>query len=134
MAHWIRAMACAALCTCPVLMASSGADADGISPAVKGRWVMTNEPGEAIYKDQPEYEFQFARLIYNENPEFSRGWGAMRWTTDSPAAEDHLAQGIKRLTRVSTAPRGTAIALNDDDIFDHPFLYAVEVGGWDLSD
>ena len=130
---WVRAVSCAALCGCPVLVASTGADADGISPAVKGRWFMTNEHGEVLYRDQPAYEFQFARLIYSENPEFSRGWGAMRWTTDSPAAEDHLAQGIKRLTRVSTAPRGTAISLDDDDIFDHPFLYAVEVGGWDLS-
>jgi hypothetical protein len=122
-----------ALCGSPLLIASSGADSDGVSPAVKGRWVMTNEHGEVLYKDRPEFEFQFARLIYSENPEFSRGWGAQRWTTDSPAAENHLAQGIRRLTRVSTAPEGTAISLDDDDIFDHPLLYAVEVGGWDLS-
>src|SRR5262249_42110419 len=118
---------------CPVLIASTGNDADSVSPAVRGRWVMTNEHGEALYKDQPQYEFQFARLIYTENPVYSRGWGALRWTTDSPAAETHLAQGIRRLTRVYTAPAGTAISIDEDDLFNHPLIYAVEVGGWDLS-
>jgi len=119
----------------PMLVAGSAQDVNRDSPAIRGRWVMTNEHGEVLFKDQPQFEFQFARLIYSENPDFSRGWGlgAARWTTDSPAAEIHLVQGIRRLTRVSTAPEGTAISLDDDDLFDHPFLYAVEVGGWDLS-
>src|SRR3954463_4513532 len=119
----------------PLLAASSMQDVEGNAPSVQGRWVMTNEHGEVLYKDQPKFEFQFARLIYSENPSMSRGWrfGAQRWTTDSPAAEIHLSQGIHRLTRVSTAPEGTAIALEDENLFDHPFLYAVEVGGWDLS-
>jgi len=82
------------------------------------------------------YEFEFARLVYAENPNFSRGWGwgGARWTTDAPEAEWHLLQGIKRLTRVNAASEGTALRLDDDAIFDHPFLYAVEVGGWFLSD
>jgi hypothetical protein len=130
----IRAMLCVALCWCPVLVAGTGNDVDQTSPAVRGRWVLTNEHGEVLYKDQPQYEFQFARLIYSENPQFSRGWGAARWTTDSPAAEMHLMQGVRRLTRVSTASSGTAISLDDDDLFNHPFVYAVEVGGWQLSD
>jgi hypothetical protein len=54
--------------------------------------------------------------------------------TDAPEAETHLLQGIKRLTRVNAASEGTAIRLDDDALFDHPFLYAVEVGGWFLSD
>ncbi len=54
--------------------------------------------------------------------------------TDAPEAETHLLQGIRRLTRVNAASEGTAIRLDDDSIFDHPFLYAVEVGGWLLSD
>ena len=119
----------------PLLAASSMQDVEGGSPSIQGRWVMTNEHGEVLFKDQPKFEFQFARLVYSENPSMSRGWrfGAQRWTTDSPAAEIHLSQGIHRLTRVSTAPEGTAIALEDENLFDHPFLYAVEVGGWDLS-
>jgi hypothetical protein len=84
----------------------------------------------------PRNEFEFARLVYAENPDFSRGWGwgAPRWTTDAPEAETHLLMGIKRLTRVNTGDDSTALRLDDDAIFDHPFLYAVEVGGWLLSD
>ena len=133
----VRSVVLCLLCgTWPLLAASSAQNAQASSPSKQGRWVLTNEHGEVLFKDQPQFEFQFARLIYSENPEFSRsfgGFGASRWTTDSPAAEDHLAQGIRRLTRVSTAPEGTAVSLEDDDLFDHPFLYAVEVGGWDLS-
>ena len=132
----LRPVAAAALCAAwPLLAASSMQDVEGTSPSAVGRWVMTNEHGEVLFKDQPKFEFQFARLIYTENPNMARGWrfGGARWTTDSPAAEIHLSQGIRRLTRVSTAPEGTAIALDEDTLFDHPFLYAVEVGGWDLS-
>ena len=135
-----RSALCLALASCPLLAAGSAHDvtrgAGEASAAPQGRWVMTNEHGEVLFRNQPQFEFQFARLIYSENPDFSRGWrgfGAARWTTDAPTAENHLAQGIRRLTRVSTAPEGTAVPLNDDDLFNHPFLYAVEVGGWDLS-
>ena len=129
---------CVALCAWSMVVAGSTPLDDPPSPSRKGRWVLTNEHGEVFFRNQPQFEFQFARLIYAENPDFSRGWGygfgAARWTTDSPDAEMHLVQGIRRLTRVSTAPEGTAISLDDDDLFDHPFLYAVEVGGWDLSE
>jgi hypothetical protein len=135
-----RSFLCAALCivcsSWPTLGAGSAQDVDQRSPAIQGRWVLTNEHGEVLFKDQSQFEFQFARLIYSENPDFSRGWrgfGAARWTTDAPDAEFHLAQGIRRLTRVYTAPEGTAVALDDENLFDHPLLYAVEVGGWDLS-
>lgn len=128
---------CGPLCILwPLLAAGSAQDYEPRSASRNGIWVMTNEHGEVLFKSEPQYEFQFARLIYSESPEFSRSWrgfGAARWTTDSPSAEIHLMQGLKRLTRVFAAPEGTAIALDDDDLFDHPFLYAVEVGGWDLS-
>lgn len=96
---------------------------------------MTNEHGEVFFKDRPQFELQIARLIYSENPDFSRGWSGFiaRWTTDAPDAEFYLAKGVRRLTRINTAPEGTAVALEDENLFDHPLLYAVEVGGWDLS-
>ncbi len=121
----------------PLLVAGSTPDPATKSPMVNGRWVMTNEHGEVFYKDDPKYEFQMARLVYAENPNFARGFGfgfgSQRWTTDAPDAEIHLMQGVRRLTRLYAAPGGTALSLDDDDLFNHPFLYAVEVGGWDLS-
>jgi hypothetical protein len=83
-------------------------------------------PGEA--------EFTFARMIYSANPDFARGWGQQVWMTDAPEAESHFLQGVKRLTRVSAGAQGRAVGLLDDALFDYPFIYAVEVGRWLLSD
>ncbi|HEX6994453.1 MAG TPA: DUF4159 domain-containing protein [Gammaproteobacteria bacterium] len=92
----------------------------------------------------PGAEFHFARLVYADSPYGRRGgwgrrgWGA--WSTDYPDAEYHLMQGINRLTRVDggavdyDGTGGRLITLDDDRIFDYPWLYAVEVGHWELSD
>ena len=81
-------------------------------------------------------EFHFVRLAYDSNPWLAGGWGTQwsSWTTDAPEAESHFLQGVRRLTRISAARQGRALRLTDDEIFDYPFLYAVEVGRWYLSD
>lgn len=84
-----------------------------------------------------EAEFRFARMIYRSNPWFSSGWGwgaRPDWMTDAPEAETHFLMGIRRLTRIDAASQGTVVSLTDDELFDYPFLYAVEVGRWLLSD
>jgi hypothetical protein len=115
----LRATLLVALVLCPLLVLGQS-DFGGLPP-------------EAT--KTPKTEFEWVRLIYAENPEFSRGFGfgGYRWLTDAPEAETHLLQGIRRLTRIDTGSQGTAVRLDDDALFDHPFLYAVEVGGWDLS-
>jgi len=92
----------------------------------------------------PSAEFHFARLVYTNSPASRRGrWGGRgrgAWSTDYPDAEYHLMQGIERLTRIDGAnvdyygEGGRLIALNDARVFDYPWLYAVEVGQWSLSD
>jgi hypothetical protein len=81
-------------------------------------------------------EFQFARLVYTTHPDFARSWGGPwgDWTTDFPEAETHFLQGVRRLTRVYAPAKPVALKLMNDELFDHPFLYAVEVGRWHLSD
>jgi hypothetical protein len=76
-------------------------------------------------------EFQFVRLAYSGAAMFGN---RERWQTDWPEAEHHLLQGVRRLTRIRAAAQGTALSIMDDALFDHPWLYAVEVGGWLLSD
>lgn len=81
-------------------------------------------------------EFQLARLAYTDVGS-SFGFGRRRggsWLTDAPEAEQHLMQGVTRLTRLLAAPDSVAVRPIDAELFDHPFLYAVEVGQWDLSD
>lgn len=80
----------------------------------------------------PSNEFHFVRLAYTENvQEFGY---RERWLTDWPDAEWHLLRGLRRLTRIDVAEAGELISLMDDAIYDYPFMYAVEVGGWTLDD
>ncbi len=77
-------------------------------------------------------EFHFVRLIYSDNA--MRIGGRERWLTDWPDAEQHLLHGVQRLTRIDTAQEGHYLSIMDDSLFDYPWLYAVEVGAWLLTD
>lgn len=105
-----------------VVMAQSGGDA-----APRPAPIVREAPGE----------FQFVRLAYSSNRlGRQRGWGGGRqiWQTDYPDAEHHFLKGIKRLTRVDAADQGEVLTAIDPDIFDYPWIYAVEVGYWYLND
>jgi hypothetical protein len=52
---------------------------------------------------------------------------------DWPDAEDHFTLGVRRLTRIE-AGEPKHFRLTDDQLWDHPWLYATQVGWWDLSD
>lgn len=84
-------------------------------------------PGIARVHD----EFTFVRLAYTDYEGFGRRG---RWLTDFPEAEYHLSNGVRRLTRVKTAEEGIRFDLMDDQLFEYPWLYAVEVGSWYLND
>jgi hypothetical protein len=84
--------------------------------------------------NRPQGEFQFVRLAYSSNMNSRRGWGGRpMWKTDWPDAEHHFLNGVDRLTRIATAETGRILTPLDDDIFDYPWIYAVEVGYWSLS-
>ena len=79
-------------------------------------------------------EFVFARLKF---PSVRSGgyWGFRgSWTTDYPKADRQFLQGVRRLTRIHTRSVEHVVDLDGDDIFNYPWLYAVEVGHWNLSD
>jgi len=85
-------------------------------------------------------EFHFVRVEYTDLPEYHRGFGyASRdgrgdgwWVVDWPDAEDHFSLGVQRLTRIDTGePRH--FRLTDDRLFDHPWIYATQVGWWGLN-
>jgi hypothetical protein len=89
------------------------------------------------YEDPPdawvEGEFAFARLRYRSYG----GGGRYRrssWGTDSNKAERHFLQGVRRLSRVDTRSVEEIIDADSDEIFKWPWLYAVEVGHWELSE
>ena len=86
-------------------------------------------------------EFHFVRLEYTDLPQFHRRWGYSSrdgagtgwWLVDWPAADNHFTSGINRLTKIDAGdPRH--LRLEDDHIFDYPFIYATQAGWWGLSD
>jgi hypothetical protein len=61
--------------------------------------------------------------------------GPLNWTIDYPRSDRHLLQGIRRLTRVDTHSVEQVVDLDGtDDVYNWPFMYAVEVGHWNLTD
>ena len=74
-------------------------------------------------------EWTFARLAYDGGG--FRGGGS--WATDYPGAEYHFSQAVERLTRVDVHPDGHVVDPDYDDIFDYPWIYAVEPGSWTFS-
>jgi hypothetical protein len=91
-------------------------------------------------------EWTFARLMYpttevrvDWQSEYKRGFdwreGNTNWTIDYPRSDRHLAAAIRRLTRIDARSVEQPINLDDDDdVFNYPWLYAVEVGHWQLTD
>jgi hypothetical protein len=68
---------------------------------------------------------------------FGGNWkqGRSSWTTDYSAADRHVAQAVRRLTRIHVRSVEQPVDLDDgDDVFNYPWLYAVETGHWQLTD
>ena len=81
-------------------------------------------------------EWVFARLMYP-----SIGWGGAwqdggtSWTIDYPKGDRHIAALVRRLSVINARSVEQPVNLDDgDDVFNWPWLYAVEVGQWDLTD
>ncbi|MGI1677800.1 MAG: DUF4159 domain-containing protein [Cellvibrionaceae bacterium] len=72
-----------------------------------------------------EGEFSFVRL------QFDTQGGSFRfspWSTDFPAADKNFLKGVSRLTNIKINRQPIVKRLDDKDIFNYPFLYAVEMG------
>ena len=79
-------------------------------------------------------EWAYARFMYRAIPA-RFGVRGPNWTIDYPRSDRHLAGAIRRLTRIRARSIEQPVAAEDgDDIYNYPWLYAVEVGHWDLTD
>jgi hypothetical protein len=72
-------------------------------------------------------EWTFARLAYDG------GFGRSGWDVDYPRAEYHFSEAVRRLTRVDADLDGQVVSPDSDQLFDYPWLYAVEPGTWGFS-
>lgn len=87
----------------------------------------------------PTAEFHMARMVYSDGGAGRRGRGGFRrgwWAIDYPQAETHFHDGVTRLTNVNMAADSHHIDLLNDALFDHPWLFAQQVGQgyWQPSD
>jgi Domain of unknown function (DUF4159) len=78
-------------------------------------------------------EWAFARLRY-PSAGGRRRWRSA-WGTDFPKADRQFVQGVRRLSRLHTRSAEQVVDLDEgDDVYYWPWLYAVEVGQWGLTD
>ncbi|HUQ52044.1 MAG TPA: DUF4159 domain-containing protein [Gammaproteobacteria bacterium] len=81
-------------------------------------------------------EWVFGRLMY-PSVGFGGQWklGSTSWTIDYPRGDRHIAALVRRLSIIDARSVEQPVNLeDDDDVFNWPWLYAVEVGQWDLSE
>lgn len=94
----------------------------------------------------PDYnektEWAFARLMYpggwNDGYQGRESYwedGRCLWTQDFPRADRHFSEALRRLTRISVRSVEQPVNLDDgDDVYNWPWLYAVQVGEWGITD
>lgn len=92
---------------------------------------------------QEQTEWVFARLMYPPSP-YRRGFrfggsgywtqGYSIWTQDYPRADRHFTPALRRLTRIHVRSVEQPVNLDEGDVFDFPWLYAVQTGSWRLTD
>ena len=94
---------------------------------------------------QEKSEWAFARLMFPPGPndgysttgrftgDFRQGLSL--WTQDYPRADRHFALAVRRLTRIHVRSVEQPILLEDgDEAYNWPWLYAVQVGEWGLTE
>lgn len=84
--------------------------------------------------DRASYaEFAFTRIIFDSGFQALPGPGNTAWR-DWPESDMHFIRGVRRLTSLNIEDGSRAIRLTDEQLFDRPWIYALEVGTWRLSD
>jgi hypothetical protein len=85
--------------------------------------------------NQPDAEtdaFTFVRIQYdNAGGGLNDDWGWGQWGTwriDYPDADFNFLRGVTRLTNIPINSSPVVLRLDDDRIFEYPFLYMLELG------
>ena len=125
-----RAVALAAIAVSLAAAWSSAQSARG-----QRRWAIYEHEMQNPTDDPPdaweETEFAFARLRFRSRLD---GWARSRWGIDANKSERQFIQGLRRLTRVHARSVEHIVDIDSDEIYDWPWLYAVAVGDWTLSE
>ena len=84
-------------------------------------------------------EFYWSRLRYTSRVDMYSGYGGYggyggSWSRDYPKADRQFLMALKRLTRIEARPTEQVVDLDSDDIFNYPWVYAVQVANWTFTD
>jgi hypothetical protein len=83
-------------------------------------------------------EFYWSRLRYTSRTDVYSGYGGYgyggSWSRDYPKADRQFLMALKRLTRIEARPTEQVVDLDSDDIFNYPWVYAVQVANWTFTD
>ena len=95
------------------------------------------DPSEVVNPPQaagPLNELHLARLVFAHGPQSNWGPGRPWWRIDWPSAEYFFSGGLKRYTSIDTSSDSVHVSLFDESLYDYPWLFAQQVGRWQLSD
>jgi hypothetical protein len=90
-------------------------------------------------------EFYWSRLRYTSSGGGGNGFGFggygyygyggwAGWSRDYPKADRQVLLALKRLTRIQMRPTEQVVDLDSDEIFNYPWIYAVQVANWTFTD
>jgi hypothetical protein len=106
-------------------------------PRRQNRWAQYEHEMQDPIDDPPDAgertEFAFARLRFR-SPRDGYFRRHLRWGTDANKSERLFMQALRRLSRVHVRSIEEVVDIDSDALFDWPFLYAVGVGDWALTD
>jgi hypothetical protein len=84
-----------------------------------------------------KHEFAWSRLRYTPlGGSFGGfgGYGGGSWSRDYPKADITFLAALRRLTRIDARSYQQVVNLDREDIFNYPFVYAVQVETWTFSE
>jgi hypothetical protein len=76
-------------------------------------------------------EFELGRLRYRSS--FDSGRFRARWGIDANKGDRIFVGLLRRLTRIQVQSIETIVDVDEDEVFNHPFLVAISVGDWHFS-
>jgi len=105
------------------------------------QWFQRERPAlSSEYSTQPS-EFYWSRLRYTARTDgyggggFGYGYGyGGSWSRDYPKADRQFLMALKRLTRIQARSTEQVVDLDSDEIFNYPWVYAVQVANWTFTD
>jgi Domain of unknown function (DUF4159) len=131
---------------CRLLVLSSSI-ACGVVALQGDRMAHAQELRALPYDTQPgdeKAEFYWSRLRYTSSGYGTGGYGFgygggfgfgfFGWSRDYPKADRQFLMALKRLTRIQMRPTEQVVDLDSDDIFNYPWVYAVQVANWTFTD